>query len=258
MKMKKAASAAACVLLCAAAAACGGGSDDGSNVGIGGGNRVQLADREAKKVDPRARIVWAGGRMLSGGALANPGDADTWDFHAVAAENGEVAGQWELTLLVEQWQIEPLQWPPMQIEYIDLTTIALDVEAAWAILEQQGQARPFFTWELFKPLNSSLSNACYAFYVGDGQYLFVDAARGGSWSGTALAGGYAGGAAGRGSDTESPRMPNAAAACGSSTLRAANTAALPYRHSCASFDNGVERSFHVMPLASGASPSAQH
>jgi len=163
---------------------------------------VQLADREAKRLDGRSRIVWAGGRLLNGAAMADPAEADTWDFNALALDGSTIAGMWELTLLVEQWRIRELEHPPMEIEYIDLTTIPMDVHEAWEILRQQGLARPFFTWELFKPLNPELPNPCYAFYLG-GQYLFVDvvsrtvSAAGARQSIPAgiAAGAYAGGAA---------------------------------------------------------------
>ena len=154
-------------------------SDDNDNPISNGGpvglDKVRLADAQAKALHPLAKIVWAGGRLASGGTMNDPAAADTWDFNAVADDgSSQLVGIWQLILLNSQWIINQLQYPPMEIEYIDLTSITMDVSDAWQLVIDAGLSRPFFTWELLKSLHPDYPNPFYAFYVGNGQYLFVD------------------------------------------------------------------------------------
>ncbi|HQH28217.1 MAG TPA: hypothetical protein PLP17_12525 [Oligoflexia bacterium] len=143
--------------------------DNGAPVGL---DKVRRADEQAKLQHPLAKIVWAGGRLASGAKMDDPAHADTWDFDAIADDGSpQVVGMWELTLRNAEWEVTPLEWPPMEIEYIDLTTITMDVSEAWVVLQQAGLAQPFFTWELLKSLHPDYPNPFYAFHIGGGQYL---------------------------------------------------------------------------------------
>lgn len=137
---------------------------------------ISLAQDEIRKTNPDAIIIWAGGRTSDGSTMSSPEETDIWDF--IALENQGAVPSWNMSYDGTQWTIEIRPGPPGGIEFLDLTAIWMDVDAAWELVQDAGLARPFTTWELFKDLNPSYPRPLFAYDISAAPDVFVDAISG--------------------------------------------------------------------------------
>jgi hypothetical protein len=137
---------------------------------------VTQADSRIKQENSEAIIVWAGGRDGDGDALNEPADTNLWDFLAILPESGPGLTAWTMTYDGE-WTIEDFNGVPWGVEFIDMTTVNMDVVEAWQLATDAGYDPPFEDWTLFKSLNPNVENPNFVFTTNAG-FVIVDTVTG--------------------------------------------------------------------------------
>ena len=132
-----------------------------------------IADASARirETSENAIIIWAGGRDGDGADLLAASDTNVWDFWAIDLSATGVAA-WTMQYNGE-WTVQTAEFPPMGIEYLDLSTVSMDVVEAWTIAADAGYPPPYSSWEAFKPLHPGIQNRLYVLNRA-GQHIIVD------------------------------------------------------------------------------------
>ena len=136
---------------------------------------IQAANDAVKEGARSAYIIWAGGNSGTGEPMNEPSDTAVFDFLAVAPDTFEVPS-WRLHYDGE-FAVTQTNEPVFGIEFLDLTTVGMDVVEAWGIVVDAGYLPPFAWWELFKPLNPNVPNPLFVFPIPAG-FVLVDTVTG--------------------------------------------------------------------------------
>lgn len=136
---------------------------------------IQAATTEIRETARSAFVLWAGGRNGNGEPLSHPGDTNYWDFYAAANLDSEPR-YWTMAY-DGTWHVTEIDSAPFGIEFIDLSSVTMDVVEAWGLAEQAGYLPPFNWWVLFKPLHPDANNPLYVFST-PYAYVFVDTVTG--------------------------------------------------------------------------------
>ncbi|HNQ22366.1 MAG TPA: hypothetical protein PKK06_04660 [Phycisphaerae bacterium] len=138
---------------------------------------IAFATERINDEDPAAMIVWAGGRDLAGQPLAAAADTTTWDFEAVAVAGTDVQA-WSLNYVdTPVWTVTELGVPPFGVQFVNLTSLTMDVVEAWDLAVAAGYAGPFDWWCVFQPLYPGVDSPMYVFPIATG-YVLVDSLTG--------------------------------------------------------------------------------
>ena len=108
--------------------------------------------------------------------MSKPQETEIWDFMAVVPEPD--AESWDMSFASGSWTVTPRPQPPFEIVFLDLTTVWMDVDAAWELAQMSGINQSFRTWELFQDLNPVFEHPTFAFSLLDGRYVLVDTVTG--------------------------------------------------------------------------------
>ena len=136
---------------------------------------IAAATDEIHKTQPAAFVIWAGGES-DDQWLGSAEDVDVWSFIAVD-NDGEEALAWWL-LYDGEWTATQMEFAPMGIEFMDMTTVEMDLVDAWDAVVDAGYIPPFPGVEVFKTLNPTIENPQFAFTLPDGGFVLVDTVTG--------------------------------------------------------------------------------
>jgi len=121
---------------------------------------VDKANKEIKKTNPDAFIVWAVGRKTDGQPMSSPEQDDFWNFIAVTlpedktlAETGTGA-YWWMEYDGKTFTVKEVD-APFGMVYVDVGVVNMSVARAYRLASEAGYDGAFSAWELFQPLNPS-------------------------------------------------------------------------------------------------------
>lgn len=137
---------------------------------------IVAATEHIKDTSTNAFIIWAGGYGAGGQQLDTVTETARWAFLAIDLGDSNVRA-WRLTLSDDTWEVEELTWPPMGIEYTDLTVVSMDVIEAQRFATDAGYQPPYQMWEVFKPLHAGIPHHQYVFTT-PARFIIVDAETG--------------------------------------------------------------------------------
>jgi len=136
---------------------------------------IAAATDQIHKTQPAAFVIWAGGEG-DDQWLGSPQDVDVWNFVAVDNEGEEALAWW--LVFDGAWTTTQMEFAPMGIEFMDISTIEMDLTDAWDAVLDAGYIPPFPGVEVFKALNPTIENPQFAFTLPDGGFVLVDTVTG--------------------------------------------------------------------------------
>lgn len=154
------------VLLGLALSGCGGVSSDVFR------SYALHASQLAKEKDPTAKVYYVFASGLHGQAIRDPEEMEDYYYWALP-ENGS---GWLIRFNSKNWERDPIKdvVPKVDTDF-DITRVDMDVTTAWGRVKESGLANFFFSVELFRPKNSEVQDPYYVFYVGEGEFIAVNA-----------------------------------------------------------------------------------